>query len=343
MTLPRFQMFSKNENIDKVIFHCKKEEDSRFRNWLEAHWFETSPLFDPYMHLRLYKVYQNIFFKNLDHFIVVCGKEGVGKSTLALNIALTFDPTFNLDRVCFSTSEYLQQVGKAEKGQAFILDEGNLFLFSRESYSDTNRILIKLFALMRQKNLLTIINVPNFFTLDPYVRDHRVDTVVYCYKRGNYLGVIDKGIKKLSKDGSRLKTMGGFQYPDGSTWFGSWHSQVPKKTGFSWEKYSKHKGTEFNAFLIESQQIMNNKRQDSPYITIKTVKDYLPVRDAAIKRLIAEKAFETIKVGNKIFVNKASLLKYMTDNTSKAENNEDNDPIPEKDHYLHCFQLDVLS
>ena len=77
----------------------------------------------------------------------------------------------------------------------FVLDEGNLFLFSRESMSDSNRNMVKLFALMRQRNACIILNVPNFFTVDSYVRDHRVGTLNYLHARGKYQCFVRKAIK----------------------------------------------------------------------------------------------------------------------------------------------------
>ena len=38
--------------------------------------------------------------KDFDAFIIIAGREGYGKSTLASQVALYLDPTYNLSRCC---------------------------------------------------------------------------------------------------------------------------------------------------------------------------------------------------------------------------------------------------
>jgi energy-coupling factor transporter ATP-binding protein EcfA2 len=208
------------ENVDKILRDCRSSKSNDFRNWLTKKKGMGAPFFDSYFHKRLHNIHNAVNYHDSDHFIVLAGKEGCGKSTFAIQIASLLDPTFNINRVCFKMTDYIDRLRNSKPGQAFILDEGNMFLFNREAYSDDNRFMVKLFALMRQKNLITIICVPNFFTLDSYVRLHRVDTLIYISKRGKYIGYVKGAIKIVSKEGQRTNRMGGFKLRDGTYWPG---------------------------------------------------------------------------------------------------------------------------
>ena len=62
--------------------------------------------------------------KDWDFLMVVDGREGAGKSSLAAQIGYYLDPTLNLSRFCFNAKQFQEAVYKAEKYQCIILDEG---------------------------------------------------------------------------------------------------------------------------------------------------------------------------------------------------------------------------
>lgn len=134
--------------------------------------------------------------KDYDAFIIVSGREGCGKTTLANQLALFVDPTYNIDRCVFTAEQFLDAVENAERYQAIVFDETMGYLSSRGSMSKFNRTLIKVMSEMRFKNLFVFLCIPNFFELDRYPAMHRSTGLLHVYARGKF-GSYGYGKKKL--------------------------------------------------------------------------------------------------------------------------------------------------
>lgn len=150
---------------------------------------------DGYLKSNLDFVKHAVIKKNYDGFIVIAGREGFGKSTLAGQIAVYLDPTYNLDRCCFTADQFIDAAEGASKFQAIVFDETMGYLSSRGAMSSFNRDLIKIFSEMRSKNLFIILCIPNFFELDRYPAMHRSTGLLYIYKRARF-GSYDYNTKK---------------------------------------------------------------------------------------------------------------------------------------------------
>lgn len=120
-------------------------------------------------------------FKDRDYMVIVDGEEGEGKSVLSQQIASYIDPSFDLSRMCMSTSEFIATVNAAQKGQAVVFDEAYVGLSSRAAMSRTNKILVNLMMRMRQKNLFVILTLPSIFMLDRYASAWRAKGLFHCY------------------------------------------------------------------------------------------------------------------------------------------------------------------
>lgn len=140
-------------------------------------------------------VKHNVLKKDFDSFLIVTGREGFGKSTLAAQIAFYLDPTFNLSRCCFTADQFEDTVVKAKKFEAIVFDETMGYLSSRGAMSSFNRQLIKIFSEMRSKNLFVLLCIPNFFELDRYPAMHRATGLIHVYERKKY-GVYNYPTKK---------------------------------------------------------------------------------------------------------------------------------------------------
>ncbi|KKM83525.1 hypothetical protein LCGC14_1308400, partial [marine sediment metagenome] len=58
--------------------------------------------------------------KDDDKVYIVDGRERGGKSTFAIQQAKYLDPTFNLDRICFTSDQFLHQIRNAPQGSCII-------------------------------------------------------------------------------------------------------------------------------------------------------------------------------------------------------------------------------
>jgi len=133
--------------------------------------------------------------KDFDAFVIVAGREGYGKSTIAAQAAIYCDPTYNLDRCCFTAEQFIEAVKNAEKFQAIVFDETMGYLSSRGAMSKFNRALIKVMSEMRSRNLFVFLCIPNFFELDRYPAMHRSTGMLLTYRRGR-IGSYDYNTKK---------------------------------------------------------------------------------------------------------------------------------------------------
>lgn len=160
--------------------------------------------------------------------------------------------------------QYIEAIKLGMPGQCIILDEGNLFLLSRDAMSSQNKDALRLFALMRQKRLITIICVPNFFTLDTYVREHRVDTLFHIFRQSKtmarYICVTrPDALRQISKDGRVNKQVMGHDLPDGSYFLGRAMPRFPKLNDIDETFYKVKKADHFNQFLDDLKHKLNKE------------------------------------------------------------------------------------
>lgn len=133
----------------------------------------------------------------------VCGVDGAlgsGKSTLALQMASYLDPSFNVERVCFESEDFLEQIKKAEKFQAIVLDESYRSFSSRRAMSSTSHVLNSMMLEIRQKNLYIFIVIPCVFHLDSMIALWRLSCLLHVYsderKQRGYFAFFNEQRKK---------------------------------------------------------------------------------------------------------------------------------------------------
>lgn len=131
-------------------------------------------------------VARDIIRKDHDFLFLVDGTEGAGKSVLTMQLAKYCDPTFDIDRVCFTAKEFTQAILKAEKYQSVVFDEAFRGLSSRASMTQLNRTIVSMLAEIRQKNLFVFIVMPTFFDLDKNVALWRSRALIHVYMGKNF-------------------------------------------------------------------------------------------------------------------------------------------------------------
>ncbi len=119
--------------------------------------------------------------KDLDLPIAITGYPGSGKSTFGLQAASFLDPTFNVDRMCVDTLEFIDAIKKAKPLQAVVLDESFEGLGSTQIRRELGRALANLLNVVRQKRLYIFVILPNFFDLSKTVAIFRTRWLFHCY------------------------------------------------------------------------------------------------------------------------------------------------------------------
>jgi hypothetical protein len=128
---------------------------------------------------------------DFDWIFIVDGRERSGKSVVAQQCAKYVDPTFCLDRICFTPDEFSNAIINAEKFSAVVYDEAYGGMSSRAAMSEINRTLMSMLAEIGQKNLFVFIVLPCFFEIDKYAGVWRSAGLFHVYlgdefSRGQY-------------------------------------------------------------------------------------------------------------------------------------------------------------
>lgn len=247
-----------------------------------------------YMHMILKSNMDNlkkeVLKKDYDGFVVLDGQEGTGKSTLALQLALYCDPTFNLSRVVFTIDQFLEAVENATKGQAIVFDETMGYLGSRGSMSKFNRVLIKVFSEMRSKNLFIFLNIPSFFELDKYPAIHRSVCLLHIHKRGDFLGFNYNSKKLLYVAGKKFYS---YSFPSAS-FIGSFVKYFPidKK---AYEEKKKKSIFEYNDAMSKEKKIQEQRNKLVRWVyanfgvTEQDIADVIGLEQTTVHYIINEK------------------------------------------------------
>jgi len=133
---------------------------------------------------------------NIDWFVVIVGGEGIGKTTLTLNLFAQTCRVFNRNVIATlirtivydeeELLEFLTTIDPNEKFLPMFLDEGANILFNRDSMQRHRSYILKFFNVMRFLNSIVFITTPNIKFLDKNVRTHRVKSLFYIPQRGVY-------------------------------------------------------------------------------------------------------------------------------------------------------------
>lgn len=131
---------------------------------------------------QLLKAKKDVTKKNQDRVYVFDGREGVGKSTVTLQIANFLDPNFGLDNVVFNADDFEKKLRELPKYSALVFDEAFNGLSSKGALSKQNKKLIRLLMECRQRNLFIFIVLPTLFLLERYAAIFRSQSLFHCYQ-----------------------------------------------------------------------------------------------------------------------------------------------------------------
>lgn len=150
-----------------------------------------------------------------DRVYIITGREGLGKSTLALQFAYLFDSTFCIEDIVFNADEFEKRIREVPKNKAIVFDECFNGLSSKGSLSKENKRLLRLLQECRQRNLFIFLVLPSFFLLEKYAGIFRSTSLfnvlsskknyklryykVYNYNQKKRLYILGKSLMDYSK------------------------------------------------------------------------------------------------------------------------------------------------
>lgn len=288
------QKFKWEEVVDMVANQIESRNPN-FKRKEFVEWYKTKEYvgkpFDPTLIYMAWKSYKRLI-DDKDNVTVICGLEGDGKTTLGINLCSLISPNFNFNNTCFTNEELIRNMQSMGKTESILADEGGVMLFSREAMNTTNKMAIKLLMAVRNKNINFVICVPNFFNIDSYIREHRVNMLIQIRKRSHYRGFLREGvgiINRCTKNKNVLATKIGY----GKFWDGTFNKEISK--GYDYKMYLEKKDYYINRYLDSALKDSSDSLEG--LIPIFLVSKKLHVSKLTIKGMIKRKEIMAKKIG----------------------------------------------
>lgn len=133
-----------------------------------------------------------------DLVIAVSGTEGVGKSSLGIEMCKAIDKNFLLDKnVSYlpDAKEIFDKLNSINQYGAYLIDEAVRVLHKHHWFDNVQQKINEWYATERYQNKVTILCIPRFTNLTENFRNHRVNIWVHVLARGIaivYLKDLDK-------------------------------------------------------------------------------------------------------------------------------------------------------
>ena len=133
-----------------------------------------------------------------DNFFCFSGDEGSGKSTVAQKLAKLLDPKFTFDNIVYGFKDFESRVYSLPPGASILHDELGKSAFNRDAMKKVNKEIVKMAMVCRDQNKSLLSCIPNFWWLDPYLRDHRT-RYWFHVETGEIYGVRTRGWMQIRK------------------------------------------------------------------------------------------------------------------------------------------------
>jgi hypothetical protein len=123
---------------------------------------------------------------NFDNLIIVTGKEGSGKSHLAMNLCWLYAHArkipFGVDQITFSSQEFLDKAVKS-KGQILLYDEAVQGLMGQNWQDKTQQLIIQTLMIARKNRNLYVLCIPSIAYLSKYLVNERCVAMLETYNK----------------------------------------------------------------------------------------------------------------------------------------------------------------
>lgn len=230
-------------------------------DWInEEHRIERLPYRLPSKLTSIYDHFKKAVSKsNTSAVIVIDGRSGMGKSTLANQCAKYCDANYGINKIHYTPDSFLNggdgKIGlkQARPGDAILFDEAML-ISSRSALSQINRMIVQAMSMIRSKNLYVFFCVNSCFDLDKNLILSRADLLLHVYgqsltDRGQFCAFF------TGADGfPRIKSLylNGKKYYDYSKPRANFIARFPKHFVVDEDEYEAQKQIGVNDFLSQT-------------------------------------------------------------------------------------------
>lgn len=160
-----------------------------------------------------------------DGLVYVCGREGTGKTTFVEQIAVRLDPSWTIEKMCWTGQKFKDMVLNAKQYDCIVLDEAYMTFAKSQRMQQLNSDIIGMLTMIRKKNLYIIIVAPLFWQMSEYLVVHRCCAMFRIYAHGKMRGFWELyGFERKEKLYYKGKDYKSFHVvpPDRRGRFGKW-------------------------------------------------------------------------------------------------------------------------
>lgn len=188
--------------------------------------------------------------KNTTAVMILDGRSGMGKSTLAFQIGQYCDPSFGLDKIYFTPDTLLEGLSNAQPCSVHIFDEAML-LSGRNAMSQWNKTIVQAMSMIRSKRIIVIFCVNSVFDLDKNLALSRADILLNVYgdslvDRGKFMAFF-KGAD--GQDRLKMLYLLGKKYYDYSKPKSNFNAEFGRYFAVNEKEYEAKKQRDINNFL----------------------------------------------------------------------------------------------
>jgi len=126
---------------------------------------------------------------DFDAVIAVTGIEGIGKTSLAIQLGRKIDDDFDLEKNVIYIPDVQQIVNKItkelEKYSVVIVDEAIKTMYKRKWFNKLQIFLNQIYSICRKENKCSILCMAQFSDFDSFFRQHRIMLWIHVIDRGH--------------------------------------------------------------------------------------------------------------------------------------------------------------
>ena len=229
--------------------------------------------------------------KDYDRVVLIVGKEGVGKSTLAILLAHLVQKTkqkagrgdtseFNINEAVYYDLKKLKKsvFKSSNSGDVRIIDEAAITGgYRREAMGKQNRLLNRTLMTCRSRNQILFFLIPSINSVESYILE-RCSTLIRVVNRGHAWIFHDKEIRRNVRWNPKSRR---YQFKQRPFLHSEKYSSVDYHLGSEeWEKYKLHKETSLAAEYDEEEDEDEKPEIDlTTYVGRKTIQKRYDVSD----------------------------------------------------------------
>lgn len=278
--------------------------------------------------------------RNDDHMIAVTANPGTGKTTQAQLIAATVSgKRFEVKSFVYNSLDFTMRVHESLAGDSVIIDEGERLLLNTQSQTKEQNETVQTIMQMRFKNVLTIICIPSYFKINEYVRNERLDELVWIWHKDVEKGRSHSRVFNMRKQNeeARMKIVeykkrkGKINLMDTRMskylYYDAWNR--PVWANFSEADYVAHmKQVDWDKWVAQVKERQNGKvGVTSKYYTIPEVCKLLNINRSTVKKWIDEKKVVGTRVGIMWRVERDKIDAIINHTEDSSRDMSENDPV----------------